>query len=94
MSTLKQRMKEISPDRRKKIGSRAAELAGEEMTLQELRQARKLTQVRMAKSLRITQDGVSRMEGGRTSFSRPCERPSKLWAAACFLSLNFPTANP
>jgi transcriptional regulator with XRE-family HTH domain len=32
------------------------------MTLQELRQARKLTQVRLAKTLGITQDGVSRLE--------------------------------
>jgi len=32
------------------------------MTLQELRQARKLTQVRMAKALGITQDDVSRLE--------------------------------
>jgi transcriptional regulator with XRE-family HTH domain len=32
------------------------------MTLQELRQARKLTQVRMAKTLGISQDGVSRLE--------------------------------
>jgi transcriptional regulator with XRE-family HTH domain len=32
------------------------------MTLQELRQARKLTQVRLAKALGISQDGVSRLE--------------------------------
>jgi transcriptional regulator with XRE-family HTH domain len=32
------------------------------MTLQELRRARKLTQVRMAKELGITQDSVSRLE--------------------------------
>jgi transcriptional regulator with XRE-family HTH domain len=32
------------------------------MTLQELRQARKLTQVRIAKVLGISQDGVSRLE--------------------------------
>ena len=32
------------------------------MTLQELRQARKLTQVRLAKTLGISQDGVSRLE--------------------------------
>ncbi len=32
------------------------------MTLQELRQPRKLIQVRMAKALSITQDGVSRLE--------------------------------
>lgn len=32
------------------------------MTLQELRRARKLTQVRMAKELGIRQDGVSKLE--------------------------------
>ena len=32
------------------------------MTLRELRHARKLTQVRMAKKLGITQDSVSRLE--------------------------------
>jgi DNA-directed RNA polymerase specialized sigma subunit len=32
------------------------------MTLQELRLVRKLTQVRMAKTLGISQDGVSRLE--------------------------------
>ncbi len=62
MSTLKQRMKELSPVRRKKIEDRAARLVAEEMTLQELRKARKLTQVRMAKALRISQEGVSRLE--------------------------------
>jgi transcriptional regulator with XRE-family HTH domain len=55
-------MKGISSARRKKIEARAAGLIAEEMTLQELRQARKLTQVRMAKVLGITQDGVSRIE--------------------------------
>ena len=67
MRTLKQRMKELSPDRRKKVQARAARLVAEEMTLQELRRARKLTQVRMAKALRISQDGVSRLEK-RTAF--------------------------
>ena len=62
MKTLKQRMKDIGPARRKKIEARAAALIAEEMTLQELRQARKLTQVRLAKALGITQDGVSRLE--------------------------------
>jgi DNA-binding XRE family transcriptional regulator len=62
MKTLDQKMKGISCARRKKIEARAAGLIAEEMTLQELRQARKLTQVRMAKVLGITQDGVSRIE--------------------------------
>jgi transcriptional regulator with XRE-family HTH domain len=34
----------------------------EEMTLRELRRARRLTQVRMAEEIGITQDSVSRLE--------------------------------
>lgn len=52
----------LSPAQRKKVEARAAELIAEEMTLRELRKARKLTQVRIAKSLGISQDGVSRLE--------------------------------
>ena len=62
MTTLDQIMARMSPARRKKIEARAADLIAEEMTLRELRRARKLTQVRVAKALRISQDGVSRLE--------------------------------
>lgn len=60
--TLKDKMKELSPAQRKKVEARAAELIAEEMTLRELRQARKLTQVKVAKTLGVTQDSVSRLE--------------------------------
>lgn len=56
------KIKKLSPAQRKKVEARAAELIAEEMTLRELRHARKLTQVRMAKKLGITQDSVSRLE--------------------------------
>jgi len=56
------KIKKLSPAQRKKVEARAAELIAEEMTLRELRKARKLTQVRMAKTLGITQDSVSRLE--------------------------------
>ncbi|HEU5021223.1 MAG TPA: helix-turn-helix transcriptional regulator [Bryobacteraceae bacterium] len=59
---INRKMKALSPDRRRKIETRAARLIAEEMTLRELRRARKLTQVRMAKALGITQDSVSRLE--------------------------------
>ena len=62
MKTINQKMKSLSTRRRKKIEASAAALIGEEMTLQELRRARKLTQVRLAKALGISQDGVSRLE--------------------------------
>ena len=52
----------LNSAQRKKVETRAAELIAEEMTLQELRRARKLTQVSVAKALGITQDSVSRLE--------------------------------
>ena len=55
-------IRKLSPAQRKKVEARAAQLIAEEMTLRELRHARKLTQVRMAKALGITQDSVSRLE--------------------------------
>ena len=59
---LKDKMKGLSLERRKKIEAHAARLIAEEMTIQELRRARRLTQVRMARKLGISQDGVSRLE--------------------------------
>lgn len=56
------KVRKLTPARRKKVEARAAELIAEEMTLRELRTARKLTQVRMARTLGITQDSVSRLE--------------------------------
>src|SRR5215467_10970394 len=49
--TLKDKMKSLSALRRKKVEARAAHLIAQEMTLQELRRARKITQVRIAKEL-------------------------------------------
>ena len=56
------KIEKLSPAQRKKVEARAAELIAEEMTLRELRKARELTQVRMAKALGVTQDSVSRLE--------------------------------
>jgi hypothetical protein len=94
VSTLKQRMKELSPGRRKKIDSRAAELAAEEMTLRELRQARKLTQVRMAKSLRITQDGVSRLERRTDLLLSTLRKSIEAMGGSLFLIAEFPDRKP
>ena len=48
--------------RRRKVEARATQLIAEEMTLQELRRARKITQQKIAKSLNIGQEGVSKIE--------------------------------
>jgi transcriptional regulator with XRE-family HTH domain len=55
-------IKELSPARRKKVEARAAQLIAEEMTLRQLRHARKLTQQKIARSLHIGQEGVSKLE--------------------------------
>jgi DNA-binding XRE family transcriptional regulator len=55
-------IEKLSPAQRKKVKARAARLIAEKMTLRELRHARKLTQVRIAKALGVTQDSVSRLE--------------------------------
>ena len=52
----------LDPARRRRVEDRAVELIAEEMTLRELRKARQLTQVNVARKLGISQDGVSRLE--------------------------------
>ncbi|HXL22768.1 MAG TPA: XRE family transcriptional regulator [Candidatus Dormibacteraeota bacterium] len=55
-------IRKLGRTERKRIQQRAAELIAEEMSLRDLRKARKLTQARIAKTLGITQDSVSRLE--------------------------------
>ena len=52
----------LDPARRRRVEDRASELIAEEMTLRKLRKARQLTQVNVARTLGISQDGVSRLE--------------------------------
>ena len=55
-------IKKLSAAQRKKVETRAAQLIAEELTLCEVRKARKLTQQKIAKSLHIGQEGVSKIE--------------------------------
>lgn len=54
--------KHMTPAQRKQADARSMELIAEYKTLQELRKARDLTQVRLAEVLGVTQDNVSRIE--------------------------------
>jgi transcriptional regulator with XRE-family HTH domain len=60
--TYEELMAELAPDRRDRIAGRTAELAAEEKSLRDLRQARQLTQQRMAKRLGVRQHSISRLE--------------------------------
>jgi len=55
-------IRKLTPAERKRVEGRAAELIAGEMSLRDLRKARRLTQTRVAKALGITQDSVSRLE--------------------------------
>ncbi len=52
----------LGTQRRRRVEERTAELIAEEMTLRELRKARRLTQVSPARELGIGQEGILRME--------------------------------
>jgi DNA-binding XRE family transcriptional regulator len=62
MTTLKEKLNQLSPERRAKVQARAGQLMAEELSLRDLRLARKLTQEKMAELLQIRQEGVSRLE--------------------------------
>jgi transcriptional regulator with XRE-family HTH domain len=62
MRNLNDIMAKLPAARRQKVEARAQELIAEELTLQDLRKARQLTQEQMAQTLNIGQDSISRLE--------------------------------
>jgi transcriptional regulator with XRE-family HTH domain len=94
MTNLERIRKELSPARRKKVATRAAQLIAEEMTLQELRRARKLTQARMAKELGIGQDGVSKLEKRADLMISTLRRAVEALGGSLSLVAEFPDRDP
>ena len=87
-------IKKLKPAQRKKVETRAAQLIAEEMTLRELRHARKLTQVRIAKTLGITQDSVSRLEKRSDLLLSTLRKTVKAMGGNLFLVAEFPDRAP
>ena len=94
MTNLERIRKELSPARRRKMAARAARLIAEEMTLQELRRARKLTQVRMAKELGIGQDGVSKLEKRADLMISTLRKTVEAMGGSLSLVAEFPDRDP
>jgi DNA-binding XRE family transcriptional regulator len=92
--TLDRKMRGVGAPRRKRIEARAAQLMAEEMTLQELRRARKLTQARMAKALGITQDQVSRLEKRSDLLLSTLRKSIEALGGSLFLVAEFPDRAP
>jgi transcriptional regulator with XRE-family HTH domain len=94
MTNLERIRKELSPTRRKKVEARAAQLIAEEMTLQELRHARKMTQVRLAKVLGIGQDGVSKLEKRADLMISTLRKTVEAMGGSLSLVAEFPDREP
>ena len=62
MTMLPDRIQMLPVERRRRVEERAEILIAEEMSLRDLRRARKMTQIRVAKELGIKQENVSRIE--------------------------------
>ena len=92
--SLKTMMTDLDPARRRKIEARAAELIAEEMTLCELRKARKLTQVSVARELGIGQDGVSRLEQRSDILLSTLRRTVEAMGGSLSLIARFPDRPP
>ena len=84
----------LDPARRRKIEDRTTELIAEEMTLRELRKARQLTQVSVARELGISQDGVSRLEQRSDLLLSTLRRTVEAMGGSLSLIARFPDRPP
>jgi DNA-binding XRE family transcriptional regulator len=80
--------------RRRKIEKRAAALIAEEMTLQELRKARAMTQVRLAKSLGVAQKQISEIEKRTDMHISTLRRSIEAMGGKLSLIAEFPNRAP
>ena len=84
----------LDPERRRKIEERAAELIVEEMTLRDLRKARKLTQVSVARELGVSQDAISRLEQRSDLLISTLRRTVEAMGGSLSLIARFPDRPP
>jgi DNA-binding XRE family transcriptional regulator len=80
--------------RRRKIEKRAHLLISEEMTLQELRRAREMTQVKMARSLGVAQKQISDIEKRTDMHISTLRRQVEALGGELTLMAKFPTGSP
>lgn len=87
-------IKKLSSARRKQVEARATVLIGEEMTLQELRKARKMTQNRLAKDLGIAQKQISAIEKRTDMHISTLRRAVEALGGSLTLIAQFPDRKP
>jgi DNA-binding XRE family transcriptional regulator len=87
-------IKSLPAARRRAIKKRAAELIAEEMTLRELRRAREMTQVKMAKKLGIAQKQISEIEKRTDMHISTLRRSIEAMGGSLSLVVEFPDRAP
>ncbi|WP_128911553.1 helix-turn-helix domain-containing protein [Granulicella sibirica] len=94
MKTLQEKLNVLPKERREKIEKRAALLIAEEMTMRELRKARKITQAEMAKTLGVKQEQVSRIEKRTDLHLSTLRRSVEAMGGRLSLVVEFPNGAP
>ncbi len=87
-------IKSLPASRRRKIEKRASTLIAEEMTLQELRRARTMTQVKLAKSLGVAQKQISEIEKRTDMHISTLRRSIEAMGGTLSLVAEFPGRKP
>ena len=84
----------LDPAERRKVEELAAEFISEEMTLRELRRARHLTRVSVARELGVSQDAVSQMEQRSDLLLSTLRRTVEAMGGSLSLIARFPDRPP
>ncbi len=87
-------IRSLPVSRRRKIEKRASALIAEEMTLQELRRARAMTQVRLAKNLGVAQKQISEIEKRTDMHISTLRRSIEAMGGKLSLVAEFPDRKP
>ncbi len=94
MKTLKDKLQTLPAGRRRKIARRTNLLIAEEMTMRDLRKARNITQVEMAKTLGVKQEQVSRIEKRTDLHLSTLKRSIEAMGGELILTAKFPDGAP
>jgi DNA-binding XRE family transcriptional regulator len=94
MKTLKDKLQTLPASRRRKIARRTNLLIAEEMTMRDLRKARNITQVEMAKALGVNQEQVSRIEKRTDLHLSTLKRSIEAMGGELILTAKFPDGAP
>ena len=94
MKTLQEKLSALPAARRKRIAKRLNQLIATEMTMQELRKARKITQVSLAKTLGVKQEQISRIEKRTDMHISTLKRSIEAMGGSLMLVAEFPNGAP